>query len=141
MDAKDSVPLPMGNFTLFIKHSKQQTNHSILSIMNTDNEELVFDENEAIDFIWNYIPEEDKQSLTKDDIQYILDVVYDYYESEGLIEDDTAEDASIDEEKMYNYIKTAVSKDNMQITDELIQLILDGEFEYGVSIGIYEEED
>lgn len=109
--------------------------------MTTDNEELVFDEDEAIDFIWNYIPEEDKQSLTKDDIQYILDVVYDYYESEGLIEEDTAEEASIDEEKMYNYIKKAVSKDNMQITDELIQLILDGEFEYGVSIGIYGEED
>lgn len=109
--------------------------------MNTDNEELVFDENDAIDFIWNYIPEEDKQSLTKDDIQYILDVVYDYYESEGLIDEDTAEEASIDEEKMYNYIKVAAAKDNMQIADETIQLILDGEFEYGVSIGIYEEED
>ncbi|MCM1035583.1 MAG: hypothetical protein NC038_08005 [Paludibacter sp.] len=109
--------------------------------MNTDNEELVFDENDAIDFIWNYIPEQDKTSLTKDDIQYILDVVYDYYESEGLIEEDTAEEASIDEEKMYEFIKKAALKDNMQITDELIQLILDGEFEYGVSIGIYEDEE
>ncbi len=110
--------------------------------MNTDNEELVFDESEAIRFILNFIPEEDKKNLTEDDIQYVLDVIYDYYDSEGLIEDDneTADEASIDEEKMFDYIRNAVKKDKMNINDEQIQLILEGEFEYGVSIGIYEEE-
>ncbi|MBR1809756.1 MAG: hypothetical protein IJ776_10280 [Paludibacteraceae bacterium] len=111
--------------------------------MNTNNEELVFDESEAIRFILDFIPEEDKQNLTDDDVQYVLDVIYDYYESEGLIEDDTetADEASIDEEKMFEFVKKAVKKDKMNISDEQIQLILEGEFEYGVSIGIYEEED
>lgn len=110
--------------------------------MNNNNEELVFDESEAIRFILDFIPEEDKQNLTEDDIQYVLDVIYDYYESEGLIEEDneTTDEASIDEEKMFEYVRKAVKKDKMQISDEQIQLILEGEFEYGVSIGIYEEE-
>ena len=45
--------------------------------MNTNNEELVFDESEAIRFILDFIPEEDKQNLTDDDVQYVLDVIYD----------------------------------------------------------------
>ena len=108
--------------------------------MNTDNEELVFDEDDAIRFILDFIPEEDKKDLTEDDVQYVLDVIYDYYEKEGLIEEDTAEAASIDEEAMFKYVHDAIKKDKMHITDEQIQLILEGEFEYGVSIGIYEEE-
>ena len=111
--------------------------------MNTNNEELVFDESEAIRFILDFIPEEDKKNLTDDDVQYVLDVIYDYYESVGLIEEDTetADEASIDEEKMFEFVKKAVKKDKMNISDEQIQLILEGEFEYGVSIGIYEEEE
>ena len=110
--------------------------------MNTQTEELVFDESEAIKFILDFISEEDKQHLTDDDIQYVLDVIYEYYEENGLIEEDedTADSASIDEEQMFAFVKKAVKKDKMHITDEQIQLILEGEFEYGVSIGIYEAE-
>lgn len=111
--------------------------------MNNDNkqDELVFDESEAIQYILDFIPDEDKENLSEDTIQYVLDLITDYYESEGLIEDDTAEEASIDEEAMFNYVKQAVREDDMPINDEQIQLILEGEFEYGVSIGIYEDED
>lgn len=113
--------------------------HSL--VMNKNNEELEFDDSEAIKFIMNLIPEEDKTTLTEDDIQYVLDVIYDFYEDEGLVDEDTAEEASIDEEKLFNYVKKAAQKDGIKLTDETIQLILDGEYEYGLSIGIYEEED
>ncbi|MGM9831336.1 MAG: hypothetical protein ACI3Z5_04900 [Paludibacteraceae bacterium] len=109
--------------------------------MNKNNEELEFDDSEAIKFIMNLIPEEDKTTLTEDDIQYVLDVIYDFYEDEGLVDEDTAEEASIDEEKLFNYVKKAAQKDGIKLNDETIQLILDGEYEYGLSIGIYEEED
>lgn len=109
--------------------------------MNKNNEELEFDDSEAIKFIMNLIPEEDKTTLTEDDIQYVLDVIYDFYEDEGLVDEDTAEEASIDEEKLFNYVKKAAQKDGIKLTDETIQLILDGEYAYGLSIGIYEEED
>lgn len=113
--------------------------------MKEDNEELVFDESEAIHFIWDFIPEEDRKGMDEDTIQYVLDVIYDYYESEGLMSDEdddegTASEADIDEEQMYEYVRKAAKKDKIEITDEQIQLILEGEFEYGVSIGIYEAE-
>ena len=109
--------------------------------MNKNNEELEFDDSEAIKFIMNLIPEEDKTTLTEDDIQYVLDVIYDFYEYEGLVDEDTAEEDSIDEEQLFNYVKKAAQKDGIKLNDETIQLILDGEYEYGLSIGIYEEED
>ncbi len=105
-------------------------------------EDLIFDEDAAVRFIMDFIPEEDRKNLTEDDIVYVLDVIDEFYESEGLLsEDETAEEASIDEEKMYNYVLKAAKKDQINITTEQLQLILEGEYEYGVSIGIYEEED
>lgn len=109
--------------------------------MKDNNEEIEFNEDDAVEYIWNFIPEVDRKNLTKDDIQIVLDLIYDYYDNEGLISEDTAEAASIDEDKMYNYIKENADKEELTLSDEQIQLILDGEFEYGVSIGIYSEED
>ena len=57
-------------------------------------------------------------------------------------EDDySTEEASIDEEEMFKYILKVSKKDKMQLTEEEVQLILEGEFEYGKSIGIYREEE
>jgi len=66
--------------------------------------------------------------------------VYDFYDENGLIDEDSTEEASIDEEEMFKYIKKCSKKDKMGLTDQDIELILDGEFEYGKSIGIYDEE-
>ncbi len=109
--------------------------------MSAENE-LLFDEDAAVKFIWDFIPEEDRKNLTEDDIIYVLDVIDEFYESEGLLsEDETAEEASIDEEKMYNFVLKAAKKDKVELTTEQLQLILEGEYEYGVSIGIYTDED
>jgi hypothetical protein len=70
-----------------------------------------------------------------------LDVVYEFYDENGLIEEDSTEEASIDEEEMFKYILKVSKKDKMQLTEEEVQLILEGEFEYGKSIGIYREEE
>jgi len=69
-----------------------------------------------------------------------LDVVYEFYDENGLIDEDSTEEASIDEEEMFEYIKKCSKKDKMDLTDEDIELILEGEFQYGKSIGIYNEE-
>lgn len=104
-------------------------------------EELMYDDDAAVDFIYDFLDKDDRKAITKDDIQYVLDVIYDYYESEGLIQEDTAESASIDEEKMFEFIAKAAKKDNVPLTDDLIDQILEGEYQYGVSIGIYSEEE
>ena len=70
----------------------------------------------------------------------VLTLVYDFYDENGLIDEDSTEEASIDEEEMFKFIKKCAKKDKMNLTDEDIQLILEGEFEYGKSIGIYNED-
>lgn len=100
-----------------------------------------FDDEQCIKYILDLIPEQDKQGMTEDDVQYVLDAIYDFYESEGLIDENVASEGYIDETAELEYIRKAAKKDGIKLSDEQIQLILDGEYQYGLSIGIYEEED
>lgn len=102
---------------------------------------LVYDEEDAVKFILNFLPEDAKKSIDDSKIEYVLDVVYEFYDENGLIEEDSTEEASIDEEEMFKYILKVSKKDKMELTEEEVQLILEGEFEYGKSIGIYREEE
>ncbi len=105
-----------------------------------DDDLLVYDEDDAVKFILNFLPAETKKRIDDTKIEYVLDVVYEFYDENGLIDEDSTEEASIDEEEMFKYIKKCSKKDKMDLTDEDIELILEGEFQYGKSIGIYNEE-
>ena len=109
--------------------------------MTKEDDLLVYDEDEAVAFILESLPEEMKKRIGQDEIDYVLDVMVDYYDEKGYIDEDSTEEASIDEEEMYKFIEKAVKKDKMDISEEEIDLILQGEYEYGVSIGIYSSED
>jgi len=110
--------------------------------MKTEEEDLlVYDEDEAVKFILNSIPAESKDRIDNDKIEYVLDVVYDFYDENGLIDEDSTEEASIDEEEMFKYIMKCSKKDKMKLSEDDIQVILDGEYEYGKSLGIYREDE
>jgi len=106
-----------------------------------EQEILEFDDSQAIEFIKNHLPEEQKTQIDEDAIQYVLDLVCEYYEENGLMdEEDEVEESEIAEDDMFNYISALVKKEKIfEMSDEQLQLILDGEFAYGKSIGIYEE--
>lgn len=110
--------------------------------MKEDDDLLVFDEDEAVKFILKNMPVEYKNKISADDIDYVLDIMYEFYEKNGLIEEDSTDEANIDEEDMFNYIMKCIQKDKIaKISETELQLILDGEFEYGKSIGVYKEMD
>ncbi len=110
--------------------------------MSTENDDLmVYDEDNAVKYILNLVPEEFRKSIDETKVEYVLDVIYDFYEENGLIEEESAEEASIDEELMFQYISKCAKKDKIALNEEEIQIILDGEFEYGQSLGIYQEEE
>lgn len=100
---------------------------------------LVYDEDEAVKYIYDNLPADAKENIDDTKIEYILDVIYDYYDEKGLVDEDTAEEASIDEEEMLLFIMKCIKKDKMELNEEEVELILDGEYNYGVSIGIYNE--
>ena len=105
-----------------------------------DDDLLAYDDEEAVKFILEQIPDEYKSRITEDKIDYVLDVVYEFYDEKGFIEEDSAEEATIDEEEMSLYIAQCAKKDKVDLKEEEIALILDCEYEYGKSKGIYDEE-
>lgn len=110
--------------------------------MKTQEDDLLeYDEDDAVAFILDFIPAEAKERISDDKIEYVLDVVYEYYDEKGLIDEDSTEEASIDEEDMFKYILKCSKKDKMDLQEDDVQLILDGEFEYGKSLGIYRDEE
>lgn len=104
---------------------------------NEEEDLLVYDEDEAVKFILNHISSATDVNIDEAKVEYVLDVIYDYYDENGLIDEDTTEEASIDEEAMFHFIKKCAVKDKMKITDEEVQLLLEAEYEYGKSIGVY----
>ncbi len=104
-------------------------------------EPFEFDDSKAIQFILKSLSPEARAHVDEDDVQYILDLICDYYDKNNLLDDDDVDDsAAIAEDDMHNYIWAAVCKEKIsKITEDEMQEILDGEFEYGKKIGIYTE--
>lgn len=104
-------------------------------------------EREMVEYIWALIPEQDKAARTKEDVLYVLDKMDDYLEEQGLVEVDeqsgevTYLDGDVDETEQLEWIKAAAKKDNMPFSGEWIQLVMDGELQYGIKQGWYEDID
>ncbi|MBO5974202.1 MAG: hypothetical protein J6P95_00575 [Paludibacteraceae bacterium] len=101
---------------------------------------IEFDDQDAIDFILNYLSSTDF-SASEEEIQYVLDLIYEYYEQNDLMEDEvSADNAMVDEDEMLNFVFKLMNKEKVfSLEKDVLQVILDGEYEYGKSIGIYTE--
>ncbi|MDO4756028.1 MAG: hypothetical protein Q4A54_06770, partial [Parabacteroides sp.] len=62
----------------------------------SEKDDFIYDEDESVAFIQNYLPQELKGKFSNDDINYIVDLIYEYYESKGFLNDGADENASID---------------------------------------------
>lgn len=109
--------------------------------MNQEPDLIEFDDDDAIQFIINHLSAENREKVAEDDIQYVLDLICEFYEKNNLIENEEVEEATIAEDEMFNYIFATMQKEKeVDLTEDALREILDGEYEYGKSIGIYEEE-
>ncbi len=105
---------------------------------------IEFDDTEAIKFILEHLTEEERARITEDDIQYVLDLINDYYDEQNFYDDkeEVVEEAEVPEDDMLQYIMAAVKQDkDFNLSEEDVAAILDGEFGYGLEIGIYAEEE
>jgi len=97
-----------------------------------------YDEDEAIAFIRNQLPQELKTRFSDDDLNYIIDLIYEYYESKGLLNDDEAE-VEIDLDDLTAFVVKNAMKDKVGVyTDDEIHFIVDGEIAYCETLGIFE---
>ena len=76
------------------------------------NENKVFDENDAIKFIREYIPENIKNKYSDNDILLLMDTMYDFFDVE---DDDDFDEENFDDEaylsNIVNYVKKSIRKD------------------------------
>ena len=104
------------------------------------------EERELVEFIYEAIPAEDRGTLSADDILFVLDLMDDYLEEQGLVREDpqTGEmeylEGDVDETEQLNYVLAAVKEDGRAISSVQIQLIQDAELQFGIEHGYYTEE-
>ncbi|MBD5236987.1 MAG: hypothetical protein HDS62_05555 [Bacteroidales bacterium] len=98
---------------------------------------LQYDEQQAVEFIRKTLPADKQDRYTDDEILYVIDVMYDWYEKNGYL---TLSMEAIDEEeedlsKITAYVKKELAKDDeIEMDPDDIDLIVKGELEYEESL-------
>ena len=107
----------------------------------SEDKDLLYDDDEAVKFIKNYLPDNLKNKFNDDDINYIIDLIYDFYDSKGFMDGDDEDDNDIDiiEDELVAYVvKNALSDGVGKYDADDISSVVKGELEYCDSIGIFE---
>jgi hypothetical protein len=92
-------------------------------------EDILYDETETIDFIYNGLNDEEKKVVNKDLIEDILDYILDFYEDMGFLEGDDDDEIAIPEEELFAYVQKKLIETGEAINDNLLQKILDLEYQ------------
>ena len=101
------------------------------------NDLLTYDEDEAVKFIRKNNP-----SLALDDeqINYVIDLMYEYYESRGLLDEEKDEAVEIADDELIEYVISNTRKEKIYtLSDDDITAVVEGELDYCDSLGIFED--
>ena len=107
----------------------------------SEKEDFLYDEDESVKFIQNYLPQELKGKFSNDDIKYIVDLIYEFYESKGFLDDQASDDVEVDinEDELADFVVKNAKKDGVgKYTPEEIAFIVQGEMEYCDSIHMFD---
>lgn len=109
--------------------------------MSNEKDLIQYDEDDAVKYIQNYLPQDVKGKYSNDEINYIIDIVYEFYEEKGFMDDDSEGEVlvDIDEDEIVSYVLKNTKKDKINnFSAEDISFIIQGELAYCESIGIFE---
>lgn len=98
----------------------------------------IYDENKAVEHINNTLKEKGLSTYPEDEILNVIDMIWDYYEENGLLEIDDDFEADDDEDisgELCDYIKRMLKKDSHAVIKvEDVPVIVDAELEYEDSV-------
>lgn len=100
-------------------------------------EDLKYDEDRAIEFIRNFVGETVSEQYSDDEILYVIDVIWDYYERKGFtsLSAKATENEELDEEDLVAYVKKELAQDNEILMDpDDLSKIIKGELDYEESL-------
>lgn len=97
---------------------------------------MEFDENKAIELINAQLQANGRTSYPDDEILNVIDMIWDYYEENGLLEIDVEDEDDIaSEEEIIDYVKRMVKKDKQALVkEEDIPFIVKAEIDYEASL-------
>ena len=98
-----------------------------------------FDENEAIEFMRKSLPESAQNIYDEDQLLNLIDIIWDYYEQNGMLDIDLVEGDCDDDENMLaelvDYAQRMVKKDrNSTIALDHVPVLVEAELKYEDSI-------
>lgn len=112
--------------------------------MSQEDKVLEYDEDDSLRFIRENLPEEMQDEFSDDEINYIVDLIYDFYEEKGYLDenDDDDSEVEINEDELLEYIGRNARK-NKEIlgrdyTDEQIEAIVAGELAYCDTLNLFD---
>jgi len=91
-------------------------------------EALEYDDDDAVEFIHNYLPQELKEKYSEDTIYYVLDLICEFYDKNDYLTD---EDDEKEEKELVEFILQQADKDEVgDFSREDILMILRAEDAY-----------
>lgn len=100
-------------------------------------EQMKYDEDDAIKFIRATLPEDVNAKYDDDEILFIIDTIWDWYEKNGYLDIDTnvTDEEEMDLGALTAYVKKEVARDGEILMDPVdIEMIVKGEVQYEESI-------
>lgn len=98
---------------------------------------MQYDEDEAVKFIRALLPSDKQDRYTDDEILYVIDIMYDWYEKNGYLslDSEVTEEEDADISAMTAYVKKEIRRDGeIEMDPDDIEIIVKGELEYEESI-------
>jgi len=96
-----------------------------------------YNEEKAVEFIRGTLPEYVSGRYTDDDILYVIDIIWDYYDKNGFtsLNNVDTEDELLDFDDLMKYVKkTVAEEEEMDMNSRDLNFIVKGELDYEVSI-------
>lgn len=109
--------------------------------MSAEIDPIGYDEDDAVKYIQNYLPQELKGKFSNDEINYIIDIIYEFYEDKGLLNESSSDDEiiDIDEDELTEFVLKNTKKDKLKdFSADEITFIIKGELAYCESIDLFE---
>ena len=107
--------------------------------MSEEKKVLEYDEDDSLKFIRENLPEEMQKEFSDDEINYIVDLVYEFYEDKGFLDENDETEIEIDEDELLEYILKNARKDAIrEYTDEQIEAIVAGELAYCDTLNLFD---
>lgn len=98
---------------------------------------LKYDEDDAVRFIRATLPEDVNARYDDDEILYVIDIIWDWYEKNGYLRIDAGvtEEEELDVAKLTAFVAKEIKKDGEVLMDPSdVDLIVKGELQYEESI-------